>query len=86
MPISREEFEFRRLNLLLPIRQILEANEHLAFNATEIQQRLVNTFGRRSTTSEVAQALNSLVSAGVVEYAEFAGDQWYTIATSSEDS
>ena len=75
MPISRQEFDDRRLDLRVPIYQILDASRHLAFTAAEIQGRLLTIFQRRATVTEVAYLLESLVAKGQVMAEELGGER-----------
>lgn len=80
MPISREEFRQRRIDLSLPIAELLAANSELAFTVDEIRRLLIETAGRNEGLSEVEYGLEILVSQGRAEKAEVDGDQRYIIA------
>jgi hypothetical protein len=85
VPISREEFRQRRIDLSLPIADLLAANAELAFTVDEIRRLLVETIGRNESLDEVEHALEALVSQGRAEKAEVAkgneinGGYWYAI-------
>ena len=79
MPISRGEFEAGRLNLAVPILQILEGNVDFAFTAREIANRLADIVERNATEAEVARELDELEQAGTVETQELGGQRWYII-------
>ena len=85
MPISKGEFEASRLDLTVPILQILEANPESAYTAQEIADRLFRNFERRATAGEIAQHLSHLVRGGTVRIEEVGGQRWYTLATSRPD-
>lgn len=85
MPISREEFDERHIDLTVPIAEVLESNPSLAFTAEEMLQDLTELWARRVTLAEVAVALETLVSAGQAARAEFAGQRWYTCTIAVED-
>lgn len=80
MPISREEFEQRRIDPALPVAGLLADYPDLAFTVEDIQQMLEEIKGRNATLEEVQQALDSLVARGRVEKAEIERQQWYTVA------
>ena len=48
MPLSREEFQLGRIDLAIPVRQILESRPDLSFNAAEIREMLAQTLARVS--------------------------------------
>ena len=79
MPISRGEFQQRRIDLTVPILDLLSGRSDLAFTVEDIQQVLLETSWRRAVLEEVQQALATLVSSGRVEVAEFEGHRWYTV-------
>ena len=78
MPISRDEFEQGRIDLALPIADLLSRRPDLAFTAEEVQQMLRETSARVATLKEVTEALESLVSQRQLEGKEIEGRQWYT--------
>ncbi len=84
MPISREEFEAGKLDLTVPIRQLLEANPEFAFSAEEIVVRLSEIADRNATVLEVAQQLDDLVQGGVVDSKELGGQMRYIIILTDE--
>ena len=77
MPISREEFDARRLDLGVPILQFLALRSGEAFPADEVLDELINYYGRRATQAEVVVVLDDLVQAGRLESEQFAGVVWY---------
>ena len=77
MPISREEFQQRRIDLTLPVANLLSDRPDLAFTVEEVRQMLIATSAREATAQEVQQALEALVSRGEIEVAELEGQQWY---------
>lgn len=77
MPISREEFDARRLDLGVPILQFLALRNGEAFPADEVLDELINYYGRRATQAEVVVVLNDLVQAGRLKSEQFAGVVWY---------
>lgn len=85
MPISRGEFRQRRIDLSLPIADLLAANLELAFTVDESRRLLIETAGRNESLSEVEYGLEVLVSQGRAEKAEVAegneinGGYWYAI-------
>ena len=79
MPISREEFEASKLDLAIPIRQILQANPDFAFSAEEVVERLTEVVGRNATGAEVAQKLGQLEANGDIDVADLGVRRWYII-------
>ena len=79
MPLSREEFRLGRIDLTIPVRQILENRPDLSFNAGEIRELLAQTLARISFQEEVVSALEQLESGGYAESKVILGDRWYTI-------
>ena len=79
MPISREEFQAGRIDLTLPVRQILESRADLSFNAEEVRELLAQTLARSASIEDVVTALEILVTDGLVEAKEIEGDRWYTM-------
>ncbi len=79
MPISREEFRYRRIDLAFPIARLLEDWPDSAFTVEDIHQLLVDTHGRYVEVNEVEQALETLITRHRVEKAEIAGQKWYAI-------
>jgi hypothetical protein len=77
VPISREEFKQRRIDLTLPVVKLLSDRPDLAFTAEEVRQVLTTTSARDATVQEVHQALEALVSHGEIEVAEIEGQRWY---------
>ena len=77
MPLSREEFDQRRIDLTLPIVGLLSNRPDLAFTAEDVLQILIGRSARNVTAQEVQQALEALVSRGQIEVAEIEGQQWY---------
>lgn len=62
MPISREEFQRRRIGLAVPIVHLLEDYPSLAFTADEVLQMLIETKARNPSLEEVQHGLNALAS------------------------
>ena len=85
MPISKGEFDAGRLDLTVPIVQILGANPEFAYTAQEIADRLHRNVERRATAGEVAAYLDHLVRTGMVQISEVGPQRWYTIASSRSD-
>ena len=80
MPISREEFQAGRIDLTLPIRQILESSADLSFNAEEVRVLLSQELARDASIEDVGIALERLVTDGHVEAKEIEDDRWYTMS------
>ena len=84
MPISREEFDAERVDISIPIVQLLEANADLAYTTLEVQQRLLERFGRVASPGEVGAALINLFEAGLVERKEIGLQLRYAIVVVAE--
>ena len=84
MPISREEFQLGSVDLSLPIAHILRTRPDLAFTIQELLVLLGETVARITGLEEVEQALDSLVSQGIVEVKELEGQRWYTVIGQGE--
>jgi hypothetical protein len=84
MPISREEFEFGRMDLSVPILQYLGIRRNEAFTPSEILYALTTVYERRATLTEVSGFLMLLVRNGQLETKEVSGAQMYTIIVDSE--
>ena len=80
MAISREEFDSGRIDILMPIRQVLENYPDLALDAQRVWELLAQTRLRVASYEEVVLALNRLVDMGQAEAKEIEGARWYTIA------
>ena len=63
MPISQEEVEEGRFDLAFPIVPILTDSPDLGFNAQEVQQLLMEIYGRYALLVDVERALEILVRA-----------------------
>jgi hypothetical protein len=83
MAISREEFNSGRIDILTPIRQVLENYPGLALDAQRVRELLAQTRFRVASYEEVVLALNRLVDMGQAESKEIEGARWYTIATAA---
>ena len=79
MPISREEFLQRRIDLAVPIAKFLRNDPERAYTAEEVWLYIIDVESRDSTLEAVEEALNRLVSQNRVEQAEFQEQRWYTI-------
>ena len=79
MPISREEFQAGRIDLTLPVRQLLESRGDLSFNAEEVRELLAQMLARDALIEDVVTALENLVTEGHAEAKEIEGDRWYTM-------
>ena len=78
MPISQEEFEQERIDLSVPIADILADRPDLAFTAEEVGPLLVHITARSATVDDVREALDRLASVGSVQRKDIAGQRWYT--------
>ncbi len=78
MPISQQEFEQDRIDLSVPIADILADRPDLAFTAEEIGALLLQLAARSATVEDVQEALDRLASVGSVKMKEIAGQRWYT--------
>ena len=79
MPISREEFDQRRIDVAFPIVNLLSGFPDRAFTAEELMQLLVDLEARSATLQEIEQSLVNLVSESRVEQTEIRGQAWYII-------
>ena len=79
MPISRDKFEHRRIDLTFSISDLLASHSDLAFTVEDVREMFTQTVGRNATMEEVEQALEALVSEGRVLKAEIEGQRWYTM-------
>ena len=79
MPVSREELEEGRFDLAFPIVRILNDSSDLGFSAQEIQQLLVEVYGRDAPLADVELALENLVQRDRVRTREMGNQRWYTV-------
>ena len=80
MPLSREEFDAGRIDLTIPVRQVLETRPDLSFNSEEVRELLLQSQSRQATYEQVVLALEQLVSEGRAIARAIEGGRWYTIA------
>ena len=71
MPISREEFDRRRIDLDVPIADLLAADPDLAFTAGEVGQLLEEHSGKNFPLEHVEEALEFLASQERLEVSAF---------------
>ena len=79
MPISREEFHRRRIDIAVPIANVLAGFPNRAFTADEVRQLLIDAEARIVTLEDIELALANLVSESRVERTEIGGQRWYII-------
>ena len=79
MSISKEEFDSDRIDIAVPIREILESRLNLALRSDYVTELLAQEKGRVASYEEVVLALERLVDLGLVEAKEIDGNRWYTI-------
>jgi hypothetical protein len=79
MPITRQEFDEGRIDLAVPIVDILEGRPFQAFTAQELLDTLIKDEGQRATILETIGALESLVRRQIVVKKEISGYPMYTI-------
>lgn len=77
MPISREEFDQRRIDLSIPVAELLSDRPDLAFTLVDVQNLLAQRAWRHATLEDAEQALETLLSRGDIEVAEIEGQRWY---------
>ena len=79
MPISREEFDQRRIDVAFPIVKLLAGFLDRALTAVELRQLLIEVEAQVATLEDIEQALATLVSQSRVEETEIGGQRWYII-------
>lgn len=79
MPLSRREFEEGRIDLAVPIFEVLAGLSGVAFTAEEIRQMVARTYERNSALEETEEALADLISQERVESKEIENERWYTV-------
>ena len=79
MPISREEYRRGRIDLSIPVLDLIASRPDLAFTTEDVRQLLYQTAMRDASLGDVGLALETLVVRGEIELREIRGSQWYTI-------
>jgi hypothetical protein len=79
VPLSREEFDQRRIDVAFPIANLLAGFPDRALTAGELRQLLIEVEARVVTLEDIEQALATLVSQSRVEETEIGGQRWYII-------
>ncbi len=75
MPISRQEFNERRIDLTFPITDMLVARPDLAFTVEDVRNYLAENSGRDESLDDVELALEALIANGTAEKAVIGGEQ-----------
>ena len=86
MPISREEFDQGRIDLAVPIMDLMAGRPAEAFTAPEVLDFLRDVAGRRATLGEIAFALEFLVTRRWALGKVVGGDRRYTIGEEGQFS
>ena len=77
MPISRQEFNERRIDLTFPITDLLVARPDLAFTVQDVRNYLAENSGRDESVDDVESALEALIANETAEKTVIEGEQWY---------
>ncbi len=77
MPISQEEFEQGRIDLRVPILELLLARRQSAYSVAEIMQLLLEVNNRTAAQSEIQEALTELVQQGQIRTVQIDEVGWY---------
>ena len=84
MPISREEYRRGRIDLSIPVLDLLASRPNLAFTPEDVRQSLSQTALRDASLDDVDLALEALLVQGVIEMKEIQGSRWYTVVELEE--
>ena len=79
MPISREEYRLGRIDLSIPVLDLLSSRPDLAFTSEDVRQLLFQTAFWDASPGDVGVALETLRVRGEVEVSEIQGSRWYTV-------
>ena len=79
MPISREEYRRGRIDLAIPVLDLIASRPDLAFTPEDVTQLLFQTALRDASPGDVGLALETLLTQGQIEMREIQGSRWYTV-------